>query len=210
MTAADRARFAAVLVGCAETWGRAMSGKAIEVYWQALREAGTIDAIEAAFWRHLRSPDSGQYFPKPADIIRMLDGTSLDASMVAWSKVEKAVRQVGPYASVSFDDPLCNRVLADMGGWILLCQKRDDEWPFVGNEFRARYKGYRSRDEHPEYPARLIGITEHENKQGATIESLVLIGDKDRAREVFAKGNEAPALGFQRLGAVKLLERRKV
>lgn len=30
--------------------------------------------------------------------------------------------------------------------------------PFVAKEFENRYGGFKSRDEHPEYPAMLIGL----------------------------------------------------
>lgn len=35
--------------------------------------------------------------------------------MVAWNKVDKAVRQVGAWTSVMFDDALIHRVISDMG-----------------------------------------------------------------------------------------------
>ena len=90
----DRKRFASCLMACAEIYGKTLSDSVSAVWWDALK-GYEIEAVEAAFGRHFRSPDVGQFMPKPADIIRMLAGTSLDGSMVAWSKVDKAVRTVG-------------------------------------------------------------------------------------------------------------------
>jgi len=197
----DKKRFAGCLLGCAEAYGKGVSDAALEVWWQCLAGAD-VEAVEGAFWRHLRSPDVGQFFPKPADILRMIDGTSLDASMVAWGKVDQALRRVGTYATVAFDDPLVHRCIADMGGWIELGKKTEAEWPFVGNEFRTRYKGYRSRGEAPDYPRRLMGITEAENAQrGYPPEAAVCIGDESRALAVMAGGSDAPALGIKRIPA---------
>ena len=125
----------------------------------------------------------------------MLVGTAVDSSMVAWAKFEQAVRRVGPYASVVFDDPLIQRVVQDMGGWISFGSKSDEQWPFVGNEFRTRYQGYRTRGEVPEYPSRLIGIAEAENAQrGIHRCDVVLIGDQDRAQAVSIAGSDKSPL----------------
>ncbi len=57
----------------------------------------------------------------------MLGGSTQDAALAAWSKVDRAVREVGPYQSVAFDDALIHRVLFEMGGWIPLGSKTEDE-----------------------------------------------------------------------------------
>ena len=196
----DRKRFAAALLAVSEIYGKPFGDAVSRIWWDALQRFD-IDAVEAAFKRHIASPDTGQFQPKPADVIRMLEGTSIDVAQVAWAKVDKAVRSVGPYASVTFDDPIIQRVLSDMGGWILLCGKRDDEWPFIANEFRTRYHGYRSKGGAlEEFPRVLIGLVESENAQlGYAAREHVLIGDEKKAQLVFAKGGEQAAIGFQRV-----------
>jgi len=77
--------------------------------------------------RHLMNPDTGQFLPKPADIVRMLGGRTLDRALMAWAKVDKAVRQIGTYESVVFDDALIHRVLHEMGGWVGMGQKTENE-----------------------------------------------------------------------------------
>lgn len=201
MKASDRKRFSACLLGCAEAYGKGVSEFALEIWWQALREI-EIESIELAFLRHLRSPDVGQFFPKPADIIRMVEGTSLDASMLAWTKIDFALRTIGPYQSICFDDALIHRVVADMGGWIEFAKKTESEWPFVGNEFRARYKGYRMRGETPEYPRHLLGLDEAENtRRGFAPGALVYVGDIDAAQAVHDGGRDLPAIGVRRIAA---------
>lgn len=177
MRKSDGTKFKNMLLALAELYGRPVSDPVAGLWWDALK-GYDIDAVETAFSRHLQSPDTGQFMPKPADIIRMLAGTSIDAAMVAWTKVDRAVREIGPYASVTFDDPIVMRVLQEMGGWIQLGDKRDDEWPFVGNEFRTRYQNYRSRGETPECPSRLLGLAEENGSK------VVLIGNADRARQI--------------------------
>lgn len=208
MLPGERKRFAQCLLACAEVYGKQMSEAVSAIYWEALN-GFEIAAVESAFWRHLRNADVGQFMPKPADVVRMLQGTSVDSALVAWTKVDKAVRTVGPYASVAFDDPLIHRTLQDMGGWIHLSTKTDDEWPFVANEFRNRYQGYRSRNETPEYPPRLFGIAEADNANRGiqnTPPHAVLIGDAQKARQVMLGGHDRPTVAIQRLGDMLLLE----
>jgi hypothetical protein len=131
----------------------------------------------------------------------MMTGSSQDSAFSAWTKVDKAVRQVGPYESVVFDDPLIHKVLHDMGGWLLLCEKDDDAWPFVAKEFETRYRGFKARSERVEYPAKLIGIFEAENsKNGKSVAPPMLIGDANKAQEVLALGTTgANLLGIKRM-----------
>lgn len=195
----DRKQFVSYLVACAEVYGREVGDGAIGIWWDALR-GYSIEEIEEAFGRHLRSPDVGQFMPKPADVLRMLEGTSVDAAQVAWAKVDRAMRAVGPWPSVCFDDAIAMRVLHDMGGWIALATKSSEEWPFVANEFRTRYHGYRSRGESPEYPPRLIGLTDAENAQRKYPPSeLVLVGDAERAKLVSERGTTHELVCFRRV-----------
>lgn len=199
----DRSRFASCLLAASELYGKPIGDAVSAVWWDALQRFD-IAAVESAFRRHFGSPDSGQFMPKPADIVRMVDGTSVDAAQVAWSKVDKAVRHVGPYASVAFDDPIVHRVLQDMGGWIALGTRTDDEWPFIANEFRTRYHGYRSRAEAPDYPPRLAGIAEADStRRGLTAQpEVTLIGDAIKAKAVMAGGNAKPAIGMTRIADI--------
>lgn len=195
----DRKRLSHCLLAASEVYGREVSEGVALVWWNAL-QGYEIEAVEAAFQRHLTSPDSGQFMPKPADIVRILAGTSQDGAMVAWAKVDKAVRTVGTYASVTFDDAIAMRVLQDMGGWIALGTKSLDDWPFVANEFRTRYVGYRQRGETPEHPSRLVGIAEADNvRRGLKGGEAVLIGDPLKARAIADGGTDRPAIGIQRM-----------
>jgi hypothetical protein len=202
MEPTDRKAFAACLLGVAEIYRQDLSDAVARIWWEALR-LYDMPAVADAFSRHVASPDVGQFMPKPADIIRMLAGTSKDAALVAWSKTDRAVRHVGAYASVAFDDPLVHRVLQDMGGWVALCEKTDDEWPFVRNEFVNRYQGYRSSGLLPEYPTHLVGIVEHYNgRNGHRIGELTFIGDVPKAVAVSKGGSTRSAIGLTRLPAL--------
>lgn len=195
----DFQKFHDGIIGVMGFYGRSVSSFALDVWWTALK-GHDLAAIVDAFNRHLANPDAGQFPPKPADIIRMLRGSTQDSALRAWAKVDQAVRRIGTYCDVVFDDALIHRVIQDMGGWIALGRKGEDEWPFVAKEFENRYRGFRSRNEYPEYPASLIGIvTAHNNQKGFKTDPPVLIGNEPLARQVLSGGTDKPALGFKRL-----------
>ena len=192
----DRNDFMKVMQSLGEYYLRTMSPSVVDMYWKGL-ENYEIPAIRDALNRHMRNPDSGQFMPKIADIAKMLGGTTQDAALQAWAKVDQAVRRVGTYSDVAFDDPLIHRVLTDMGGWISLGQKREDEWPFIAKEFENRYRGYRVRSERPEYPPVLIGISGAHNRNGGFAQDApMLIGNAVKAQEVMQGGSSQPLIGL--------------
>ena len=199
--------FEATLAGAAEVYGKTLSAQVVAIYWAALRRY-ELEAVRDAIGRHLVSPDQGQFMPKPADIVRMIEGGSADAAKSAWAEVEWAVRTVGPYPDVTFDDPVTMRVLADMGGWIDLGRRAEKEWPFVARDFEARYRAYRSQGTVPEHPATLTGMTNAERRlSGYQPAPPRLIGDAAKAGAVLAAGTSRPLIGVTTAGdaAMRLL-----
>lgn len=198
----DKPQFAALMGALSEYYNRDISDALIGMYWQGL-EHYELAAVREALNRHMQNTDTGQFFPKIADIGKMLSGTSNDRALLAWAKVDKALRHIGPYQTVAFDDALIHRVLQDMGGWISLGMQTDDEWPFVAKEFENRYRGFSLRNERPDYPKSLIGLAEANNqKEGFGIEPPVLIGNAEQAKRVLLGGSNTPMIGFTRVSDV--------
>jgi hypothetical protein len=192
-------------------YGKDFSEFAGRVWWEAMKQYD-LSAVADALNRHCVNPDSGQFAPRPADVVKMLQGSTQDSALVAWSKVDSTIRHKGTYVSVVFDDPVIHRVLLDMGGWVTVGSKDEDEWPFVRNEFVNRYRGYKSRSEVPEYPPVLIGIAEAQNsRSGFHSAPPLLVGDAAKAKMVLAAGSAKPLLQFTQAssGQVKQLEMSK-
>lgn len=204
MVDTDKKRFLTVLTGIADYYGRELSEGVISLYWQGLKQYD-IGAIEKALWLHTQNPDSGQFMPKIADVTKHLQGRTEDQAAMAWAKVDYAVRCIGPYQDVVFDDPIIHRVVAELGGWVWLGNQESDEWPFIAKRFETLYRGYRTRGDVPEYPPQLTGIANaHNSKEGQKRMAPVLIGDKSKAQQVLAGGSNQPLLQAHR--AVQLLE----
>lgn len=182
----DRAEFSEILTRTAEMYGTKMQPSLLELWWDVLADFD-MPAIRRALTMHLRNPDTGQFMPKPADVIRMLGGTTLDAAQIAWAKVHGAVRRVGSWMDVIFDDPLIHCVLGDMGGWVLLCSTLEDEMPFKAREFENRYRGYARQQAAPQGVPSLTGRINAQNLAEGHLEHLVapmLVGDPERCVQV--------------------------
>lgn len=197
MTEHDFEKFRQGLAGVYGFYDKEINDFALDTWWNSLKQFD-LPAIIQAFNRHVVNTESGKWLPKPADIIRMLRGSTQDAALIAWSKVDYAIRHRGTYVDVAFTDELIHRVLYDMGGWIALGQKNEDEWPFVAREFENRYRGFRERSEIPEYPAVLTGIANAYNRsKGLPLEPYVMIGDEAACQCVIAGGTDKPLIAFK-------------
>lgn len=195
----DRKSFFALIANVSAFYRQDFSEFAGRVWWEAMKPFD-FAAVGDALNRHCVNPDVGQFMPKPADVVRMLEGSTQDAALVAWAKVDRAMRAVGPYKSVVFDDALVHRVLTEMGSWIALSSKEEKEWPFLRNEFVNRYRGYRGRSQVPEYPPVLVGIIEANNSKGGfDIDPPVLVGDPVIANRVLQGGSARQILGFTQM-----------
>lgn len=196
--------FSKTLLAVADYYGKELSENVVDLYWNGLREYD-LASVKRALWAHVRNPDTGQFMPKIADVAKMTQGRTDDQAAVAWSKLDQAVRRVGTYQCVVFDDPVIHRVVLDMGGWVYIGGKDEKEWPFVAKEFQNRYRGYRMRDETPEYPPVLIGLANAQNsKAGFRENPPILIGDERKALAVMKGGTTAPLLGMKSVADLSL------
>jgi hypothetical protein len=200
MKPSDYEEFKRGITGVMSFYRKEVSNFALDIWWNALKNYD-LKAINDAFGRHLMNPDTGQFEPKPADIIRMMQGSTLDSALLAWAKVDRAIRHVGTHQSVVFDDPLIHAVIYEMGGWVALGQKREDEWPFVAKEFEARYRGYKARGEKPAYTGILLGIADSQNqREGFAAQPPILIGNESQANQVLMLGSDSATIGFKQAG----------
>jgi hypothetical protein len=210
MQTSDLIPFMEMLDATAEQYGKTLSDGLKELYWKGLINYD-LAAVQNAFGRHIANPDTGMFMPKIADIVKMLQGSSQDSAYAAWTKVDKAVRQIGTYSTVIFDDPLIHRVISDMGGWIALGSKKETDWPFLAKEFETRYRGMKQINIPMEYPSVLIGVEEmHNGQQGFRSAPPVLIGNPEKCKLIAQKGSDNPALQITHTAPAKVGEQAKL
>lgn len=202
----EKKRFASLITALADYYDKEISKGAIGLYWAGLKQYDYA-AIEKAAWAHTQSPDeAGRWMPRVSDLNKVLQGSTKDQASIAWSKVDRAVRTIGTNFDVAFDDSLIHRVIQDMGGWIQIGHKSDDDWPFIAKEFENRYRAYKMRDEQPEYPTKMIGSG---SASAATMgmeytQGTVLIGDEQKAIAVIKGGSQNAALSFKKAEAPQI------
>lgn len=189
MESSDRDEFQRRLTAAWSLYGKSVTPDVLGIFWSALKP-WPLDDVARALNKHAASPDVGQYAPKPADLIRQIEGDTESQAMRAWAKVLEAIQRVGSYASVTFDDPLIHVVLDEMGGWIYLGETLTvDETPFRAAEFVKRYRGYASQRARPPFTPRLAGRVERHNAPlGAEVPLPILIGDPAKAQRVLEAG----------------------
>lgn len=178
MNEQDRETFYRTWSAAWEQCGKAMTPLALKMAYECLRDF-SIDEIQRAVLKHAKDVDSGQYPPKPADIIRQIQGRPEDRALIAWAHVYRGIcGEYGNYREVVFDDPIVHQVVHDMGGFSRLGYGSVKETPFVQKDFVERYLAY-SRLGCGDYPASLsTGST------GIAGCSPLLIGDKAKCQAI--------------------------
>ena len=193
MQTTEAPNFAALMIAVGELYGKILSKPMIQLHWQALSMYSLSD-VRTALQAHICNPDSGQFFPKPADLIRQLEGGAETQALKAWTKVESAIEHIGAYQSLAFDDPLIHAVIEEMGGWVKLCTVTLKELPFRSLEFQKRYQGLVPKT-HFRYPPYLSGLIEQENVcKGYAAPEPWLVGDPQKIQALIQGGSPRPAL----------------
>lgn len=189
MKASDRKDFADLMTDALAFYRQDATRFVLDVWWAAC-EGYELEQLRKALTAHAMDPERGQFPPKPADIVRVLQGTRTDRALVAWGKVFEAMRLAGAYNSVAFDDQIIHAALADMGGWVKVARSTNDELPHVQRRFCDTYKAYASSSEPVSYQAVLMGASEADNAlRGYRSSPPLLIGNPDQAQRVMELGS---------------------
>lgn len=163
----------------------------------------TLETLTLKVWRRLLEDlDDGPFLGAVMRLCReekqLYPGTNVVAlireravtatsGIVAVTRLEGAMRRVGAYRSVVFDDPIIHLVVERMGGWPKLCSMADDEWKFLRRDFERIYDAT-CREPVPidQISKRLPGIFELSNAangHGDMPIQMQIYGDECRALE---------------------------
>ncbi|MDL2268854.1 DUF6475 domain-containing protein [Desulfosarcina sp. OttesenSCG-928-A07] len=187
MTNNDKQDFAAIMTGLAENYGQTLTPQGINMRFQALKKFSIEDVGAAAM--SLMSARKYTTMPTVADFLEHLGGGSAeDQAEVEAGKVLNAIKRVGAYSSVVFDDPITQAVVAKtFGGWVMLCQEcgveETEKWfrhGFVKSWAAYKRQGIRQYGHLP-------GIIETQNASSGylgLVPDPVMIGDRTKALAV--------------------------
>lgn len=189
MQPSDKPEFKDLITDVLAFYRQDVSPFALTVWWSAC-ERFALEQVRKALTAHAMDPERGQFAPKPADIVRQLQGTTTDRAMLAWGKVLEAAQRVGAYTDVVFDDPAIHAVIEDLGGWIKVCRSETKDLSYLQHRFTEAYRAYVGQGSF-EYPRQLIGDrspNEMYARRGLPVPEPVLIGDAAMARAVYEHG----------------------
>jgi len=182
---------------CVGITGKQPNPSSIEWAFEVLKDK-TIEQVRHGLIAHSRDEKEGSFAPKPANIIKHINGAKADKkdyATVAWARV---VDNVNRYASVVFDDPAIHYALqVGFGGnWQDVCNFNADDFAYQEKR-RSFITAYANYKQGMSYQPYFAGIEEKEN---GTV-NITFIGNQEQAKIVYHGGTSG---GLDKLEANSL------
>lgn len=192
MQASDRNNFNALIADVMAYYKQDVSRFALDIWWDACNKV-EFEQVAKAMSAHAKDPERGQFAPKVADIVRLLQGTPTDRAQLAWGKVLEAMQRIGSYTDVVFDDPAIHAVVEDLGGWVKICRSTYDELSYLQHRFTESHQAYTRKGEF-QYPRMLGGERSPDSMylaKGLPVPKPAVVGDVEAARLVYKGGSKS-------------------
>lgn len=157
---------------------RKLNKHQLETWFLVMRDM-TEEQLQAAVLLHIRNGDD---WPTPAKLrqnIGLVDPGMADPetrAIKAWDAVSRAIKSVGGYTSVDFDDPLTNASVRSLGGWEWLTNLTSDELKFKRHEFLKTYKTFSVTGVVGDLCRPLAGIEDRTNERIPTQPRRIEVG----------------------------------
>lgn len=132
----DAERFALVWQTAHGVYGKPVQPETIALVFRVL-EPYELHDVENALGAHLRDQDTGQYPPKPADVVRRIEGQTDAKVAMAYASFRQAIRD-----RRTPDDPAVAECVRRMGGLHDLGGRSSRDLDFLLDQFRALYLAY--------------------------------------------------------------------
>jgi len=197
VTPLDRPRLAQFLGVLAEAFNESVSELRLEAYYLALDDL-EIGALESAG----KSALNERFFPRPADLRRLVDGSRDGEAESAWMAVLREVRRVGYIGTPTLPAVALETIAGLWGSWGRLCQTLPGEGPeLIGwaKQFKLSYgataermalPSFLPRDEAKQLHRRIF--SENDQRSLRLVTSR-LDPDKAKALEMLAREIESVA-----------------
>jgi hypothetical protein len=199
MQSSEKKAFVELLAEVMSYYGKDTSEFMISVWWDACQNV-SYEQVAKAVNAHVKDTERGQFAPKVADIVRVLQGTTTDRAALAWGKVLGAMGAVGAYQDVVFDDPAIHAAITDCGGWVKVCRGEIAELSYLQHRFCQAHKAYTNRGVF-DYPKQLAGDRSPDSeylKFGVPVPRPAFVGDTQAAMQVLLGGGSGtPKVTFK-------------
>lgn len=194
MTDKDKTRFASILGGMAEVYGKEISKQALALHFMVLSQFSVEQVQEAAL--SILANRKYTSMPTPADFVEHIAGGSTeDQAEIEAGKVLEAIGMHGSYSSVAFDDPNTLAVIRQAyGGWVKLCEECGVEEPekWFRHNFAKTWAAYRRQG--VQQFGYLPGRAEIQNTANGHLRFIPppsLVGNPEKAKFIISEGNTA-------------------
>lgn len=152
MTENDSNKFKELIAAINETYGEQFS-QAQTLLWWNMFKPHSIQVFEQAIYQHMACPDAGMFTPKPANLMKFINGTSKqneqaldDKAEIAWHVIEGEIRRIGSHTTLIMEDKQALAAVQAIGGWKKICGLTISELTWAHKEFAAAYKNYERTD----------------------------------------------------------------
>ncbi|MBM7074576.1 hypothetical protein JQC92_21590 [Shewanella sp. 202IG2-18] len=179
MTDHDKEEFAEVWSATYNLYSKQITLQTLALAFEALSHYD-IQQIRNGLTGHIQSPEMGQFCPKPADVIKQIEGTGDDRAFTAWAKVLYGIHHVGAWSSIKFDDVLIHHVIEKIGGWVSLCKLKESELAFKQKDFISHYQCLLSKPISDHYPEILKGIIDCQQTASSKHIEYALLTDQNQ------------------------------
>lgn len=163
---ADRAREietrTGLIAALAAAYGKEADQPLLMAYNMALSDL-PLTAINSAVHKAIREC---KFMPTAPELRELAGVMRVDArAVLAWDAVKRAVSRQGGYRSITFDDPLINATVRNLGGWERFCEtergEQFDVW--LRKEFERVYASLHRTGISHEMARPLCGIIDRTN-----------------------------------------------
>ena len=195
MNTQDKSRFASSLMAMATVFDKPVTPQLTEIYFRAL-DGFTADEVEHGI---SKACSTLKFFPKPVELIECITGGSgnlADKAMIEACRVLEAIKSIGTYSTVCFDDAVTQAVIVQQfGGWAKFADMLEENEKWFVKDFVSGYQAF-ARQNVRHYGA-LPGISHAQNALTGREreEKPIYIGDVEKAKAIHAQGKltELPA-----------------
>ena len=161
MKTEEKPQFVIIITALAEAFNRKATEPLLLGYWMGLGDL-ELASVEHAAARALLE---FKFMPVPAEL-RQLAGELLpaDRAVLAWEAFVKARQLHGSYTSVDFDDKLINATVRNLGGWLQVDERLEqdgDKW--VRKDFERVYQTFLRTGATASHCLALGGLHEYSN-----------------------------------------------
>ena len=181
MISQDQNKFKELITVMSETYGEEFTPAKLKLWWNLFKPY-PIETFEQALYAHIACPDAGMFSPKPANLMKFINGTSKDQQQLvedraemAWACIEREISRIGSYGTLELEDKQAIAAVKAIGGWRALCMCTYDQLVWKKKEFMSAYDTYeRTPLEHlPNKLPGLIELSEHKQEQQQGMKSLM-------------------------------------